>query len=181
MEDENKVKKTIKIVVISIIIITIGILIFFITNNILKNTNTTNFTNYLKTQGYKQDELGNYTKQIVEKNTIIDYMFYKNDAVLSKSITKTSNNNTNYITYTYNSNNIIDIYYNIQGKNNAGTYSSGIQTATYNIKNKKYSCEIILANDFDSKCNQFKSEAIKFQKEVEEILSKSNSNARFIE
>lgn len=179
MEDENKVKKIIKIVIISIVIIIIGILIFFIINNILKNTNTTNYTDYLKSQGYKQDELGNYTKQVVDENTVIDYMYYKDTSILSKAITKISENDTNYTTFSYNEG-IINISYNIQGMNNSNVYSTGIQEATYNIKNKKYSCEIILANDFDSKCNQFKSQAIKFQKEVEDILDKSNSNAKYI-
>ena len=180
MEDENKVKKIIKIVIISIVIIIIGILIFFITNNILKNTNTANYTDYLKSQGYKQDELGDYTKQVPIENGTIYYTFYKDDSILSKTIVKVTENDKNYTTFTYNNSGDINISYNIQGMNNSNVYSTGIQEATYNIKNKKYSCEITLANDFDSKCNQFKSQAITFQKEVEDILNKSNSNAKYI-
>lgn len=181
MEDENKPLKIIRIIIIIIIILIIGALGFFITNKILENTNTTNFTNYLKQNGYKKDELGNYTKQIIDGTTITDYMFYKKDFILSKSISETSEKNTNYTTFTYNNNDTIDIVYNVQGINNSGTYSSGIQKATYNIKTNDFSCNIVLENDFDIKCNNLKKEASKFKKEVEDILKQSNSNAKYIE
>lgn len=185
MEDENKILqniKKIKIILIIIIITIIAIIIAYIAiNRFLINSNTTNFTDYLAENGYTQGEDGNYTKQIVDGSTVTDYSFYPNDFILSKSITKTLEKYTTIITLTYTNDNTIDITYNIQGINNSGSYSTGLQKATYDTEKSDYSCEIVLANNFDAQCNLLQQEAIEFKNEVEDILEHSNSNAKYIE
>lgn len=179
MIDDIKGKYIVDMIKRIFFIILVVLFSIFVYLSIKTKINTNNYEKYLNKNGFKKDSSGIYTKQIDNDNTITYYTFDKEDAILSKAITKKEIKNTTITTLKYNKNQIT-IEYNIQGINKSGNYSSGIQKGVYNTKTKKYNCKIVLNNDFEIKCNKLKKEAIDFENEVNKMFSANNINSKYV-
>ncbi len=179
MEDENKIKERAKLIITILIIIGILITGYFIYKNTLLKTNTNNFTDYLKNNGYKKNKDNSYTKRIENNNKTIDYSFSQKTYVMFKEINIYNENTNETISLRYNNNNIIEISYIISGINVSNSYGTSYQQATYD-KNNNYKCEIISSQGFKAKCDTMLKEAKTFKKEINDILKQSNTNAKYI-
>ena len=166
MIDDIKGKYIVDMIKRIFFIILVVLFSIFVYLSIKTKINTNNYEKYLNKNGFKKDSSGIYT-------------FDKEDAILSKAITKKEIKNTTITTLKYNKNQIT-IEYNIQGINKSGNYSSGIQKGVYNTKTKKYNCKIVLNNDFEIKCNKLKKEAIDFENEVNKMFSANNINSKYV-
>ena len=179
MIDEIKGKYIVDMIKRIFFIILVVLISIFVYLSIKTKINTNNYKEYLIENGFKKDNSGIYTKQIDNDNTITYYTFDKDDAILSKAITKKEIKNTTITTLKYNKNQIT-IEYNIQGINKSGNYSSGIQKGVYNTKTKSYDCKIVLNNDFEIKCNKLKKEAMNFEDEINKIFKTNNINSKYV-
>lgn len=169
--------KKIKLIIIIIIVIILSIISFILYKKIMTDKNTENFENYLIKEGYESSDKKIYTKNVNIDDYTIEYIFDKGSFVLSKNITY---NDGSTLTLIYNSNNNIESSIEHYGINKSGEYVSSIQNGTYDVKKQKFKCKIILDKGLSSKCSTLKEESKTFSKEVNNILLKSNTKAKYI-
>lgn len=180
MEDHNKVKKIIHIVIGVIIAIIIIIIVGLIYNKIMVNKNTNDFYDYLLKNGYKDNNDGTFTKNSNTENKTINYLFTESNFVLSKEIVTNDNNATTNILMTYNSDGTIEISLDLTGLNENGDYGNTLQTGTYNTKNDDFNCKILIDKGMGSNCKNMLSEVKIFSKEVTDLLNHSKTKAKYI-
>ena len=176
MEDQKINPKLILKIIIGII----AAIILVITYRLfMTNTNTKKYENYLLKNRFELKEDNTYHKQTTNNNMIINYYVYNDTSIMTKEIINNSNNSNNSLGLKY-ENNIIYATYSIEGKNNDGNYDTAIQKSEYNVKNQNYSCKIIIDGHFDDKCSEMKKESIKFNDEIQKILSQNNLKIKYI-
>ena len=170
-EDYQARKKTIIITCISIIafIIIISLIIIFINNSNKQNTN--NFYTYLKENNFKQDADGTYTKTTTNSNKTITEKAVSNEYLFEKSITE---NNNNYVSLNlfYKNDKTIEIMYQVEGYDQDNKYGVLFQKGTY--KNGNFNCEIVTNKNFQTNCKYMKTEAQKYEQEINQIIDKYN-------
>ena len=146
----------------------------------MTNENTANFKSYLLENGYKDNKDGTYIKTVSENNKNIKYIFASDSSVISKEITQNIDGGNINVLLNYEKNNQIDISLQFEGLNKNKIYGTLLQTGNYNAKKSSFDCKILMGNDFKSRCDDMKSEAKIFEKEVNELLNNSNTNAKYI-
>lgn len=167
-------KKKIIIIITIIIVFILGIIIY---NNVMLNKNTEDFEKYLISEGYTSNNNGIYSKEKIEDDYIIEYLFNKGSFVLSKNITYSDGSTLILI---FNNKKEIESSIEHYGITKSGEYVSSIQDGTYNVKKDKFQCKMILDKGLGSKCSVLKKESKSFANEVNNLLLKSNTKAKYI-
>lgn len=184
MEDENKVKnimRILKILLIVGIIITVIILIIFSTQ---KNNNFKNLNDYLISIGYKETEDNVLTKEEQKQNgSIVENITYVYSVEANKFTKEMINNSTTskeQISLLYDGTNNLNISYYYEEYNDTTSRSYTMNSATYNIKNKDFDCQIISNTQNDeTRCPQIKAYSKQFAEEIQNIIDKSGINTFF--
>lgn len=173
MEDYQLRKKTIIITCISIIaiIIIISLILIFINNSSKENTN--NFYTYLEENNFKKDENGVYTKKTTNGNTTTTERAVSNKYLFEKSITENNDNYTSLNLF-YTNDKTIEIMYQVEGYDQNNEYGVLFQKGTY--KNGDFKCEIVTNKNFKTNCKYMKTEAQKYEKEINQIIDKYDIN-----
>lgn len=166
------------IIIVGIIIIIV--LIFFLSNKYFINKNTKNFSNYLLEEGFTKSDDGNYTKVLTNNNTDITYTYTGKSLSITKDIYEFADNNQYIISLTYKSNKNIEASLEMKGIDLSGNFSTLLQTGTYNTKNSKFECKILINQNFKTQCSKIKKETLDFEKEVTNWLKKSNVNIKYL-
>ncbi|MBR3199272.1 MAG: sigma factor regulator N-terminal domain-containing protein [Bacilli bacterium] len=166
MENEEKIKRIVRIIIISFIIIIAIIIGLHYLNKYLTKTNTKRFEKYLEDNNYSTDP-----------NDEIYYTILKDDHILTKT-TKLSEEQNSLIYVNYDSNGDITGTLELYGINAYGKQGISYLKSTY--KNKKFDCQIITSAGLEAKCNLLKQETDKFEKEMKQILKKSKVNPKLI-
>lgn len=180
MDEHIKVKKVINAIIIGVIVIILIIVSYFIYKKFLTDKNTDDFSSYLLENNYKENSDGTYTKTETTGNKVTNYLFSESDFVLSKEITYSDDNGNTNILLTFHNDNTIETSLNLEGISESGSYGSTLQTSTYTLNDSKFECKIIIDKGFGSKCKELKNESESFAKEIEEILNRSNTKAKYI-
>ncbi len=166
MENEIKVKKIVRIIIITfIIIIAVIIGIYFFNQHLIK-VNTQKFEKYLKDNNYSTDPTDDLYYTVLENNHI-----------LTKT-TKLSEQQNSLIYVSYDSNGDITGGLELYGINSYGNQGISYLKSTY--KKKKFDCKIVTSVGLEAKCNLLKQETEKFEKEMKSIFQNSKTNPKFI-
>lgn len=174
MEDENKIKQKIHIIIAIIaviIIIIIGIIIFI---NIQQKINNDRFTSYIKNNNYKKDNTGIYTKQ----NDQTTYKAIYDTYLLFKETSSSTNTSFTSIATGYQKDGTIEVKYKEEGYNQNDEISTLYQKGTY--KNGEFTCKIINNNGLKTQCPTMKEKAQEFENEVKKILKDNNIKVNYI-
>ncbi len=175
MEDENKTLNILnKIKNIAIFIIVLGLILVF-GYKFLGSTNKNKLENYLKKQGYVENN-NVWSKEEKDTTSTINYTYNSNINKLTK---ERNSNYTNYqeqVRVKYNGAKTIEINY---------SYNDGkcllVQTGTYDYTKDKFDCKVdYTSNDCTLKCNILKKEGESFSKELNEIMKNSGTNKNFL-
>lgn len=168
-EDYKSRKKAIKIICLIIILLIIIITIFILYINNSNKENTNNFYTYLEENNYKKDSEGIYTKKTTNGNITTTERAISNKYLFEKSI---SENDTNYtsINLFYTNDKTIEIMYQVEGYDLDNNYGVLYQKGTY--KNGDFKCEIVTNQNFQTQCTKMKEEAQKYEKKINQIISK---------
>lgn len=165
-EDFQRITKITKIIIPLIILI---IIILLICKGTLEKINTDKFYNCMKNLDIPLDK-NNRKNGILTYNTTIDKY------LLEKSIDSTElGANKNIILYYNIDTNSIDSGLTL--RNDKGLYAiNGI----YNINNKKFQCQIIQNDGFNSKCKELQEKSKDFTQEINKIIQKCNVKTKYI-
>ena len=177
MNNYQSRKKTIIITAISITLGIIIIFIFLIYMNNSEEKNVNNFNTYLKENNYKKDENGIYSKTNTKDNITTTEKAISNKYPLVKNITENKDNYTS-LTLLYTNDEIIEIKYQVEGYDQNEEYGVLVQQGTY--KNGDFKCEIVTNKNFQTNCKYMKTEAQKYEKEINEIIKKYDINLKNI-
>lgn len=184
MEDENKIKnilKILKIIFIVGIIVAVITLIIFSTQ---KNKNFKSLKDYLISIGYKETEDNVLTKEEKKENgSIVENITYIYSVEANKFTKEMINNSTTskeQISMLYNGTDNLNISYYYEEYNNTTSRNYIMNSATYNIKNEDFDCEIIRnTQNNETRCPQIKAYSKQFAKEIQNIIDKSGINTFF--
>lgn len=180
MEDENKVKKIMKIIIILIIVIALIIAAIFIYRNYQINSNNNKLETYLQENNYIENEYGVLSKEETNENETITYKALYPNCIISKEISTTENNGQNKIKISmrYNNDNSISMDLQLDGYNKDNNYGILFQQAI--LINDEFTCEIVTGDNFTTKCDTMKTEAQEFYNEINQILENNNINPKYI-
>ena len=178
MEDENKVKKIMKYVIIAIIIIAIITIGFFIYRNIQININTNKLYSYLEKSNYTKNDENYYQKKSETENKTITDIAGTKEFVFARNITTSTDQEYSKIFMQYNNDNTIDITYSSEKLTNDKQISTSSQKGK--LKDNKFSCDIISGNNNNISCDIIKKEAENYHKEIEKIIKDNKINLNYV-
>ncbi len=178
MEDENKAKKIINIIIAVLIIATITVIGIIVYQKIMQNINNDRFTSYINENNFKKDSDGIYTKTTNNGDEKTTYQALIDQYLLSKAVINTSNTQVLNIEAGYKQDGTIEISYKLEGYNSNHEIGTLYQKGTY--KNGEFKCQIISNNGFKTTCPDMKKEAQAFEKEINQIFEKNNINVKYI-
>lgn len=184
MEDENKVKNTIKILKIILLLAVIIAAVGYIVFSSQRNKNFTNLTDYLMDNGYKENEDDVLTKeeqkQVDNTTENINYVYSIEANKFTKEMINNSPESKEQITLLYDGTNNLDISYYYEQYSTTSSQNYIMHSATYNINTKKFDCSIISnTQNIETKCPQIKAYAEQFSKEINKIIDESGVNTFF--
>ena len=177
MEDENKVKQIMKIIIIIIILIAVTIIGLFIYNQYQTQANTNKFNTYLKNNNYQKNDEGIYYKTNSSSKITTTDKAGSQEYIFARTI---SEDDTNYTTTTieYKKDKSIEITYQIEGFAPDGNYGILFQKGTYTKDN--FDCKIVTNIGFDTECDTMKKQAQDYEKEINNILEQNKINVKYI-
>lgn len=178
MEDENKIKKIMHIIIaiiILIIVIIVGIIIY---RNIQQKINNDRFTSYVEKNNYKKDNTGVYVKETSTQNDKTTYKAIYDTYLLFKESSTSTDTDFTSITTGYQKDGTIEVTYRLEGYNKNEEIGTLYQKGTY--KNGKFTCEIVSNNEFETQCPEMREKAQEFNNEVNKIFEDNNININYI-
>lgn len=165
MEDTNKSKKIIRLIIAFIILLALIITGIYFYTKTQEEINTKQFKKYIK---------NNFNTNT--KNDIY-YTIYTNKNILTKTI-KIDNNTNSLVTISFNKKNEIKGKLELFGTNKYGNEGISYLESTY--KNKKFECKFISNNGYKARCDILKEKTEEFEKEINTIFKKSKTKLKYI-
>ena len=165
MEDTNKSKKIVKIIITFIILLILTVIGAYFYIKKQEEINTSRFEKYINNNNDTDNTHSTY------------YTVYTNNNILTKTI-KIDNNTNSLVTISFNKKNEIKGKLELFGTNKYGNEGISYLESTY--KNKKFECKFISNNGYKARCDILKEKTEEFEKEINTIFKKSKTKLKYI-